>query len=139
RDYVLGLTVVLADGEVLKLGGKNIKDVAGLPLLDLFIGSEGVLGVVTEVTVRLLPQPLPPATLVAFFPGLEQASAAVVGIKSRLVPSMMELMDRTAINAVEDQMNMGLDREAEAFLVVQIDSGSGADDEVTFIEEQCRS
>lgn len=137
RDYVLGLTVVLADGEVLKLGGKNIKDVAGLPLLDLFIGSEGTLGVVTEVTVRLVPQPVAPATLVAFFPSLEAASAAVVGIKSRLVPSMAELMDRTAINAVEDEMNMGLDREAAAFLVVQLDSGSGADEDVTFVEEQC--
>src|SRR5690625_2192796 len=117
RDYVLGLTVVLADGEVLTLGGKNIKDVAGLPLLDLFIGSEGILGVVTEVTVRLVPQPLPPATLVAFFPSLESASSAVVGIKSRLVPSMVELMDRTAINAVEERLKMGLDCEAEAFLV----------------------
>ena len=137
RDYVLGLTVVLADGEVLTLGGKNIKDVAGLPLLDLFIGSEGILGVVTEVTVRLVPQPLPPATLVAFFPSLESASSAVVGIKSRLVPSMVELMDRTAINAVEERPKMGLDREAEAFLVVQVDSDTGADDEVKFIEEQC--
>lgn len=137
RDYVLGLTVVLADGEVLTLGGKNIKDVAGLPLLDLFIGSEGILGVVTDVTVRLLPQPLPPATLVAFFPSLESASSAVVGIKSRLVPSMAELMDRTAINAVEERLKMGLDCEAEAFLVVQVDSGTGADDEVKFIEEQC--
>lgn len=137
RDYVLGLTVVLADGEVLELGGRNIKDVAGLPLLDLFIGSEGVLGVITEVTVRLLPQPHPPATVVAFFPSLEQASAAVVGIKSRIVPSMMELMDRTAINAVEDQMNMGLDRQAEAFLVIQVDSEGGADSQVSFIEDQC--
>src|SRR5690625_2826668 len=79
RDYVLGLTVVLADGEVLHLGGRNIKDVAGLPLLDLFIGSEGTLGVITEVTVRLLPAPPPAATVVAFFPSLEQASEAVDG------------------------------------------------------------
>lgn len=136
RDYVLGLTVVLADGEILTLGGKNIKDVAGLPLMDLFIGSEGILGVVTEVTVRLLPKPPAAATLVAFFPSMEQASDAVAAVKAAIVPSMMELMDRTAINAVEDQLNMGLDREAEAFLVVQVDSGADADSQVAFIEEQ---
>ncbi len=139
RDYVLGITVVLADGEVLQIGGQNIKDVAGLPLLHLFIGSEGVLGVVTEVTVRLLPQPEPAATLVAFFPSLEQASDAVVAIKSRIVPSMMELMDTVAINAVEDQMNMGLDRDAAAFLVIQVEAGSDADARVRFVEEQCLS
>lgn len=137
RDYVLGITVVLPDGEVLELGGRNIKDVAGLPLLHLFIGSEGVLGVITEVVLRLLPQPQPPATLVSFFPSLEQASEAVVGVKAHIVPSMMELMDKTAINAVEDELKMGLDRESAAFLVVQIDSGADADDQVRFVEKAC--
>jgi len=138
RDYVLGLEVVLADGEVIRVGGKNIKDVAGLPLRDLFIGSEGTLGVITEVTLKLVPQPQPPATLVAFFPSLEQASAAVVGIKSRILPSMMEMMDHTAINAVEDQLNMGLDRNAQAFLIVQVDSGPQANNHIQFIETQCQ-
>lgn len=137
RDYVLGLTVVLADGEILKVGGRNIKDVAGLPLMHLFIGAEGILGVVTEVTVRLLPEPTLAGTLVALFPTTEQASDAVVGIKSQIVPSMMEMMDSTVINAVEDQMNMGLDREAAALLVVQLDSGSDAVEQGKFVEQQC--
>lgn len=137
RDYVLGLTVVLADGQILKVGGRNIKDVAGLPLLHLFIGAEGVLGVVTEVTVRLLPLPVVAGTLVAFFSTTEQASDAVVAIKSTIVPSMIEMMDRTVINAVEDQMSMGLDRDAAAFLVVQFDSGGDAEAQGKFVEEQC--
>ncbi|MBO9577658.1 MAG: FAD-binding protein [Microbacteriaceae bacterium] len=121
-DYVLGLEVVLADGTVARLGGPRVKDVAGLPLTKLFVGSEGVLGIVTEVTLRLVPLPERANVAVAFFPTITDATDAVIGVTSRLRPSMVELMDRLTINAVEDETHMGLDREAEALLLVGSDA-----------------
>lgn len=125
-DYVLGLDVVLADGTLVTLGGKRIKDVAGLSLLKLFVGSEGTLGIVTRAILRLVPLPLPAATLVASFPDVGSAADAVVAVRRTLRPSMMELMDRASINAVEDFSPRGLDRSAGALLVVQSDAPGDA-------------
>src|SRR5690348_18029422 len=101
-DYVLGMQVVLADGTAVRLGGPRLKDVAGLSLTKLFVGSEGTLGVITEVTLRLMP-PQPPAhTLVATFADTRDATAAILAITSTIRPSMLEYMDRASINAVED-------------------------------------
>ena len=120
-DYVLGLTVVLADGTAVDLGGPRLKDAAGLSLTKLFVGSEGTLGIITRVLLRLLPAQRAPATLVATFSSLDDATATVLEISRRLRPSMLELMDRASINAVEDVTRMGLDRQAEAMLIVQSD------------------
>jgi glycolate oxidase len=125
-DYVLGLEVVLADGTVVRMGGPRIKDVAGLSLMKLFVGSEGTLGVITEVLLRLLPARPPASTLVASFGTFEAAAEAVVAITATLRPSMLELMDRTSINAVEDMLTMGLDREAGALLLAQSDAPGAA-------------
>ena len=124
-DYVLGLTVVLADGTAVDLGGPRLKDVAGLSLTKLFVGSEGTLGVVTEIVLRLVPAQRAPSTLVATFARLEDACGAVLDITQRMRPSMLEFMDRATINAVEDETRMGLDREAAGMLVIQSDEPAG--------------
>src|SRR5215467_13531803 len=109
-DYVLGVQVVLADGTAVRLGGPRLKDVAGLSLTKLFVGSEGVLGVITEVTLRLVPAPSPSATLVATFPTVDAAAGAVLAITNALRPAMLELMDNAPINAVENHLHADLDR-----------------------------
>ncbi|MFE6925795.1 FAD-binding oxidoreductase [Nocardia sp. NPDC057663] len=121
-DYVLGMEVVLADGTVARLGGPRLKDSAGLSLTKLFVGSEGTLGVITELTLRLLPAQPPQATVVASFASLTAATDAILAITSTLRPAMLEFMDTVAINAVEDEMRMGLDRTAAALLVARSDA-----------------
>ncbi|MGL6236555.1 MAG: FAD-binding oxidoreductase [Segniliparus sp.] len=139
-DYVLGLEVVLADGEVMRLGGPRIKDTAGLSLLKLFVGSEGTLGVFTEATLRLLPAPPKPSTLVATFGEVRKASEAVIAICGKLRPAMLEFMDGPTINAVEDMLRMGLDRTAAAMLVVQSDApGEAAGAETGLIADIVRA
>ncbi|VEG57185.1 FAD/FMN-dependent dehydrogenase [Mycolicibacterium aurum] len=120
-DYVLGLQVVLADGTAVRLGGPRLKDVAGLSLTKLFVGSEGTLGVVTEVTLKLLPAQTGACTVVATFDSVEDAANAVVAITGKIRPSMLEFMDSAAINAVEDKLKMGLDRHAAAMMVAASD------------------
>jgi glycolate oxidase len=120
-DYVLGMQVVLADGTAARLGGPRLKDVAGLSLTKLFVGSEGTLGVVTEVTLRLLPAQNASSVVVASFASVQAAVDAVLGVSARLRPSMLEFMDSVAINAVEDTLRMDLDRGAAAMLVAGSD------------------
>ncbi|ETW22743.1 FAD-linked oxidase [Mycobacterium gastri 'Wayne'] len=128
-DYVLGMQVVLADGTAVRLGGPRLKDVAGLSLTKLFVGSEGTLGVITEVTLRLLPAQHASSIVVASFASVESAVDAVLGVTARLRPSMLEFMDSVAINAVEDTMRMDLDRGAAAMLVAGSDERGRAGSE----------
>jgi glycolate oxidase len=125
-DYVLGLDVVLADGTPVTLGGKRVKDAAGLSLLKLFVGSEGTLGVVTRAILRLVPGQQPPATVVATFPSVAAAADAVIALGRTVRASMVELMDHGSINAVEDHTPMGLNRDAGALLLIQSDAPSAA-------------
>src|SRR6187402_28404 len=139
RDSVLSLEVVMADGSVIRTGGKNIKDVAGYSLTHLLVGSQGTLGIITEATMRLRPMPAPRSTLLAFFPTLESAGDAVAGIAAAgLSPVTLELMDRFTIRAVDDVHQLGLDRDAAAMLMIESDlPGVAADDELTRGEAAC--
>ena len=137
-DYVLGLDVVLADGTLVQLGGKRIKDAAGLSLVKLFVGSEGTLGIVTRAILRLIPAQGTRSTLVASFPTVRSAAEAVIAIGAQLRASMMELMDAASINAVEDYKPMGLDRSAGALLIAQSDApGAACAAEIEVMEAAC--
>jgi glycolate oxidase len=129
----------MADAAVLRLGGKNVKDVAGYGLIPLLVGSQGTLGLITEATLRLRPAPPPRATLLAFFPTLEAAGHAVAGITAAgLGPVTLELMDRFTIRAVDDVHRLGLDRDAAAMLLVESDlPGEAADAEILAAEQSC--
>jgi len=125
-DYVLGLTVVLADGRILKTGGKPIKDVTGYDLNGLFTGSEGTLGIVTEVLLRLITKPRFYKTALAEFNSLKDASLTVNNLlQAGIVPASLELMDQTAIRCIEEAMHLGLNTELEASLIIETD---GADE-----------
>jgi len=123
RDALLALQVVLADGRVIDLGHATRKNVEGYDLVSLMCGSEGTLGIVTAATVRLLPLPPAAHTLAASFPRLDDAGQAVAQICRRHRPSMLELMDRLTIRAVEELAPMELDLEAEAMLFASTDAG----------------
>jgi glycolate oxidase len=122
RDSVVGLEIVTADGSVVRLGGRTVKDVAGYGLIPLIVGSQGTLAVVTEATLRLRPTPPPKQTLIAFFPSLDAAGRAVSALSvAGVEPCTLELMDRTTIRAVDDVHNLGLDRDAAAMLMIESD------------------
>jgi glycolate oxidase len=123
-DYVLGLEVVLASGEVLRTGRRTVKGVAGYDLTRLFVGSEGTLGVITEATLMLRPAAQEPLTVAAVFPDPAAAAGAVSAIvASGVAPSLLEFMDRTSLHAVNDMFSLGFDQDAGALVLAQSDAG----------------
>jgi glycolate oxidase len=140
RESVLALDIVRPDGSLLEVGRRTLKSSAGLDLLSLYVGSEGTLGVITRATLRLRPRRPAPRTLLALFDGIRDAGHAVTRIRSAVLPSLMELMDRTTVRAVEEWRPIGIDRDAEALLIVQSDAGgSVAEDELRLVAGICRS
>ncbi|MEU1607703.1 FAD-binding oxidoreductase [Micromonospora matsumotoense] len=137
-EYVLGLEVVLASGEVLRTGRRTAKGVAGYDLTRLFVGAEGTLGVITEVTVSLRPVPEESLTMVAVFGSTAEAGTAVAGIAARgLTPSLLELLDRTHLRAIEAYRPMGLRTDAQALLLAAADTGPRAAADLERIAEVC--
>ncbi|TDD39545.1 FAD-binding protein [Nonomuraea terrae] len=126
RDYVLGLRVVTAAGDLVTLGRRTRKGVAGYDLTGLFVGSEGTLGVITEITVRLLPLPAkPPQTVVGAYDSLVAAGQGVAAASaSGITPAALELVDRYCLRAVDDWKNMGLTDLGDVLLLGRIDTGN---------------
>jgi len=122
RNYVMGLEVVLPNGEVLWTGNKCVKDVAGYSMRDLFIGSEGTLGVITKILLRLIPKPATKKTMVATFDQMDKAAQTVSAIiAAQIIPCTLEFLDRTTIHCVEDYAKVGLPLNCEALLLMETD------------------
>jgi len=127
KNYVLGVEMILPNGELLKTGGKNMKDVAGYNLRDFIVGSEGTLGIITKVLLKLIPKPSQSITMLIFFDKLIDSAKTVSDIvAAHIVPSMMEFLDNTTINCVEDYTKIGLPRNSEAILLLEVDGRGSA-------------
>ncbi len=130
RNYVMGLEVVLPDGEVMWLGNKCVKDVAGFSLKDVMIGSEGTLGVITKVLLKLIPKPAAKKTMVATFSAMDAAAQTVSDIiAAQIIPCTLEFLDRTTIHCVEDFAKVGLPLDCEALLLMETDGHPAAVEE----------
>lgn len=122
RDYVMGLEVILANGECVWLGSKCVKDVAGYSMKDVFIGSEGTLGIITRVLLKLVPKPAAKKTLLATFSRMSHAADTVSAlIAAKIIPCTLEFLDRVTIRCVEDFAKIGLPLDAEALLLMETD------------------
>ncbi|WP_425541840.1 glycolate oxidase subunit GlcD [Bacillus carboniphilus] len=141
RDYVYGLEVVMANGDIVKTGGKLAKDVAGYDLTSLFVGSEGTLGIVTEATLKLLPKPTYKETMLAFYDSLEHAAETVSKIiASKIIPATLEFMDQATIEVVEEYTKIGLPTDVEAVLLLEQDGPEEVvRDEMKRMEQVCKA
>jgi glycolate oxidase len=141
KDYVLGLEIVLADGTVMRTGAKTVKSSSGYDLTHLFVGSEGTLGVITQITVRLLPLPEAKRTVMAIFDSVEAAAKTVSAtIAAKVVPTTLELMDDVVIDRVEAYRPCGLPRDAAAVLLAEVDgSQQGVARQVELVAEVARN
>lgn len=122
RDYVLGLEIVLPNGEVIQTGGKLAKDVAGYDLTRLYVGAEGTLGIVTEATLKLIPKPETKQTMLAMYHHIEEAAETVSAIiANRIVPATLEFLDQGTLQVVEEYAQIGLPTDADAVLLIEQD------------------
>jgi glycolate oxidase len=127
RDYVMALTVVLPNGTIATFGNACVKDVAGYSMKDLFIGSEGTLGIITEVLLKLLPRPAARRTMLATFPSMESAAQTVSAIiAARIIPCTLEFLDQMTIRCVEDYTKIGLPTDCAALLLMETDGHPAA-------------
>lgn len=133
KDYVLGLEVVTPEGEIIRTGGRTVKNVTGYDLTKLLVGSEGTLGVITEATLQLIPKPPAAATLLAIFDDIVTSGEAISKVlTSGILPAKMEIMDQACIVAVESYQPLGLPVDAEAVILIEVDGHPRA------VEEEIR-
>jgi len=139
RDYVMALEVVLPDGEAAWIGSRCVKDVAGYSLKDVFLGSEGTLGVITKILLKLVPRPASRRTLVAMFDTIEEAAATGTELlRANVTPCTLEFLDRVTMDCVEEHAHLGLPREADAMLLIECDGHAAAvADEMEVVARVC--
>lgn len=139
RDYVLGLEIVLPNGEIVKTGGKLAKDVAGYDLTRLFVGSEGTLGVITEATLKLIPMPETKKTMLALYQDLEAAARSVSKIiANKIIPTTLEFLDQPTLEVVEDFAKIGLPTDVKAVLLIEQDgTREQVDEDMNAMKELC--
>jgi glycolate oxidase len=140
KHYIMGLELVLASGEKFRCGGKTVKNVTGYDLVKLFTGSEGTLGVITELTVKLLPAPEARRAMLATYESLDDAGKTIAGIiAAKVIPATMEIMDRATCEAVEAYAKVGLPTTAEAVILLEVDGiAAVVEQEAAAVERVCR-
>jgi glycolate oxidase len=140
KDYVIGLQIVTPQGDIIRTGGRTVKNVTGYDLTKLIVGSEGTLCIITEATLRLVPKPIASETLMSIFDNLVDCGKAISKIlASGIVPSKIELMDQASILAVENYEPCGLPRDARAIILVELDGHPQAiSAEIEVVQEACR-
>lgn len=122
KDYVLGLEVVTPQGDIIRTGGETMKGVVGYDLTKLLVGSEGTLGVITRITLKLLPKPAAKKTMLVLFDSIDGAAQAVSAIiRGKIIPATLEFMDATAIDCVRENANLDLPEAARAVLIIEVD------------------
>jgi glycolate oxidase len=127
RDYIMALEVVLATGELLKTGSPCVKDAAGYSLRDLFVGSEGTLGVITKILLKLIPKPAARRTMLAIYDRITDAAQTVSAIiAAKIIPCTLEFLDQITIGSVEGYAKIGLPTDAEAILLIEADGHPAA-------------
>ncbi|MED1144373.1 glycolate oxidase subunit GlcD [Bacillus paralicheniformis] len=139
RDYVMALEVVLANGDIIRTGGKLAKDVAGYDLTRLFVGSEGTLGIITEATLKLIPAPETKKTVLALYQDIDSAAQTVSNIIAhKIIPTTLEFLDQPTIQVIEDFAKIGLPVHAKAVLLIEQDGTEEAvRRDIALIEEIC--
>jgi len=140
KDYVIGLELITPQGEIIRTGGRTVKNVTGYDLTKLIVGSEGTLGIITKAILRLIPKPPASETVMAIFDNLIDAGKAISKIlSSGILPSKMELMDQASIVAVENYEPSGLPRDAEALILIELDGHPVAvRDEAEQVSKVCK-
>ncbi|MPQ26393.1 glycolate oxidase subunit GlcD [Bacillus paralicheniformis] len=140
RDYVMALEVVLANGDIIRTGGKLAKDVAGYDLTRLFVGSEGTLGIITEATLKLIPAPETKKTVLALYQDIDSAAQTVSNIIAhKIIPTTLEFLDQPTIQVIEDFAKIGLPVHAKAVLLIEQDGAEEAvRRDIAVIEEICK-
>ncbi|HHV65968.1 MAG TPA: FAD-binding protein [Peptococcaceae bacterium] len=140
KHYVMGLEVVLGSGEVIKWGGKTVKNVSGYDLTALFTGAEGTLGIITKILVKLTPIPEAKKSLLAVFDDLDKAGNAISDIiRHKVIPATLEILDKVTIGTVENFTHAGLPTDAEAVLLIEVDGYKEVvEREAPIVEKVCR-
>lgn len=141
RDYVIALEIVLANGDIIRTGGKLAKDVAGYDLTRLFVGSEGTLGIITEATLKLVPMPETKKTILALYQDIDAAARSVSKIiANKIIPTTLEFLDKATLEVVEDFAKVGLPTDVEAVLLIEQDGPlEVVDRDIQKIAELCKT